>query len=62
MYQNRKFNPDQEDIDAGNALYGKDSSLLPTPIQLIGSVYGAQRDDLAFSKQGAAFPPPVLPH
>lgn len=51
MYQNRKFNPDQEDIDAGNALYGN-KDLEPTPIQLIGSVYGAERSDLSFSKQG----------
>lgn len=52
MYQNRKFNPDQEDIDAGNAFYGTDKDLQPTPIQLIGSVYGAERSDLSFSKQG----------
>lgn len=52
MYQNRKFNPDEEDIDAGNAFYGTNKDLEPTPLQLIGSVYGAERSDLSFSKQG----------
>lgn len=55
MYQNRQFNPDQEDIDKGNALYGEDKNIEPTPIQLIGSVYGAQRKDLSLSQQGILF-------
>ncbi len=50
MYQNRKFNPNQEDIDEINSVYK--TELDPTPIQLVGSVYGAGREDLAFSKQG----------
>lgn len=54
MYQNRKYNPDQEDIDKGNALYGENKNLQPTPTQLIGSVYGAERDDLSFGQQGAS--------
>ena len=55
MYQNRKFNPNQEDIDRGNALYGVNSQLKPTPPQLVGSVYGAERKDLSLSHQGSSF-------
>mmetsp|Transcript_20765 Transcript_20765/g.29851 ORF Transcript_20765/g.29851 Transcript_20765/m.29851 type:complete len:963 (-) Transcript_20765:164-3052(-) len=55
IYQNRKYNPDQDDIDAGNAMYpNSDADPDPTPIQLVGSVYGAERDDLSFGKQGAS--------
>jgi hypothetical protein len=52
MYQNRKFNPDDGDVDAGNAAYPKEDSQDATPIQLVGSVYGANRDDLTFKQQG----------
>lgn len=52
MYQNRKFNPDQDDIDKMNALFGQNKDIEPTPTQLIGSVYGAERKDLSFGDQG----------
>lgn len=53
MYQNRKFNPDEEDIDAGEAMYpSANTDPNPTPIQLVGSVYGAERDDLTLRHQG----------
>lgn len=52
MYQNRKFNPDQSDVDTGNSAYPKEDSQDATPIQLVGSVYGAERDDLTFKQQG----------
>lgn len=54
MYQNRKFNPDQDDIDKMNALFGQNKDIEPTPTQLIGSVYGAERKDLSFGDQGAS--------
>lgn len=52
MYQNRKFNPDQDDIDKGDATYPTNDNPDATPIQLVGSVYGAERDDLTFKQQG----------
>ena len=51
IQENKKFNPTQADIDADRA---NDPSLMEVPatsLQIQGSVYGAERNDLTFDKQ-----------
>jgi predicted RND superfamily exporter protein len=51
MYENKKSNPTTEDVDFLQTL---GINVDATPVQLIGSVYGATRDSLKYNKQGAA--------
>jgi len=55
IYENMSFNLDQSDVDFYNALVPNNNfGLVPTPDFLLGSVYGAQRNNLYFAKQCAA--------
>lgn len=51
MYENKKSNPTADDVDFYKLL---GMTIDETPVQLIGSVYGATRDSLKSEKQGAA--------
>ncbi len=52
MYQNRKYNPDQDDVDAKDEEYPGNGNIEACPVQLEGSVYGTFREDLTFKQQG----------
>jgi hypothetical protein len=54
IYANIQFNPDQYDINTESLLYPGVNPPPPTPLQLLGSVYGSSRNDLRLSKQCAA--------
>jgi Cytosolic domain of 10TM putative phosphate transporter len=54
IYENKKFNLTQDDVDTYNALFPDGEQLSATPNELIGSAYGATAGTLKFYKQVAA--------
>jgi hypothetical protein len=55
MYHNKQFNPDQDTIDSDRLDYPNSSEdPSPTPLYLIGTVYGAERSSLALAHQGSS--------
>lgn len=54
VYRNRQFNPDEDDIDHIKEVNNYNATREATPRSLIGSTYGAEREDLKFGHQGAS--------
>lgn len=54
VYENKKFNLNANEAEALNALTGNQYNLKATATYLLGSVYGAERNDLKLAKQVAA--------